>query len=310
MIPPSLALVAALAAVDGPVRSVDPIVPGSAEAIAAATSDPRFLSPWVASLPDFPERALAHGLPGPDRRGARRARGHREGERLPARAGRRLAAGASLHDRAQRGRPRDPDARDRRRGRHPRARPPQGGDRSTRGPEAHRSRRGRAPDRERAADLLPERGAALRRDRLHRGHARARLPAGGLRAADDPAHPAGAGGAHQPGLEPRRARQHGRVVLPLPEGQDRLRRAAAPVAALLVELRVRRHQPRHAPADARDHEGRPPDVPRVASDGGPRPARGVRAAADLERHRPLQPEHRPDHLRRVPGDELPRGARP
>src|SRR5262245_54063580 len=50
MSPPALlALLLALPA-DGPQPDVPE--PGSAEAIAAATSDPRFLSPWVASLPD------------------------------------------------------------------------------------------------------------------------------------------------------------------------------------------------------------------------------------------------------------------
>src|SRR5215470_1671632 len=34
--------------------SPDMVEPGSAEAIAAATTDPRFLSPWVSSLPDSP----------------------------------------------------------------------------------------------------------------------------------------------------------------------------------------------------------------------------------------------------------------
>ena len=46
----------AAAAVDpGP----DTVEPGSIEAIAAATTDPRFLSPWVAYLPDAP------GVPSP-----------------------------------------------------------------------------------------------------------------------------------------------------------------------------------------------------------------------------------------------------
>jgi hypothetical protein len=53
MTPPTFTLLAALAAAaDMSVRPVDPVEPGSVEAIAAATSDPRFLSPWVASLPD------------------------------------------------------------------------------------------------------------------------------------------------------------------------------------------------------------------------------------------------------------------
>jgi hypothetical protein len=47
-----ISLVLALAGNDP--RPADIPEPGSAEAIAAATSDPRFLSPWVASLPDSP----------------------------------------------------------------------------------------------------------------------------------------------------------------------------------------------------------------------------------------------------------------
>ena len=116
------------------------------------------------------------------------------------------------------------------------------------------------------------------------------------------------GGPHQPGLEPRRPRPGGGVVLPLPEGQDRLRRPAPPVAALLVELRLRGHQPRRAPAGAPGDEGGARHVPRVAPDRGPRPARGHRPAPHLERHRPLQPARGPHHPRRVPGDGLRRGA--
>src|SRR5262245_20969881 len=37
-----------------PEGSPDVVEPGSTEAIAAATTDRRFLSPWVASLPDSP----------------------------------------------------------------------------------------------------------------------------------------------------------------------------------------------------------------------------------------------------------------
>ena len=307
MTPPTLILFRARRGpVDTPVRPVDPVEPGSVEAIAAATSDPRFLSPWVASLPDSPT------VPSPldylHRMRARRgARGHRADVRVPARSRGCVAARASLHDRSQRSRPRHPDARRGRRSRHPRARPPEGGDLRARGPRTIDRRR--AAHRWRAADLLLQRGAALRRDRLDRGDARARLPARGLRAADDPADPARAGGARQPRFESRRPRSRRRVVLPLPQRPDRLGHAAAAVAALLVELRVRRHQPRHPPADPRGDEGRPQNVPRVAPDGRARPARGVRADAHLERHGPLQPEHRPDHVRRVPRDELPRGAR-
>ncbi len=158
-------------------------------------------------------------------------------------------------------------------------------------------------------DLLLQRSAARGRDRLDEGDAGAGLPARGVRAADDPAHP-----------------RTDLVVLinPVsnPDGRDKMvewfyrflkgktdyAAAAAPVAAVLVEVRVRGHQPRRAPADARGHAGRPPHVPRVAPDGGARPARERRAADDLERHRTVQPEHRSDHARRVPGDEPARGA--
>jgi hypothetical protein len=80
-------------------------------------------------------------------------------------------------------------------------------------------------------------------------------------------------------------RQDGRVVLPVPQGEDRPGGAAPPVAALLVEVRDGGHQPRRAPADPRGHEGRPPDVPRVAPHRGARPARGDPAHGDVERHR-------------------------
>ena len=82
---------------------------------------------------------------------------------------------------------------------------------------------------------------------------------------------------------------------------------AAPVAALLEPLRVRGHQPRRAPARVRGHPRRAPDVLRLPPAGHPRPARGHPAAADLERHRALQPEPRPDRAVRVPRHEPARG---
>ena len=174
--------------------------------------------------------------------------------------------------------------------------------------QAPTPRAGRAAGGQRAPDLLLQRRAAFGRDRLDRVGARAGLPAGGLRAADDPPHPREPGGADQPGLQPGRPRQAGRVVLPLPQGQDRSRQAAAPGAAVLVEVRLRGHQPRRAPAGARDHQGRVPHVLRLAPAGGPRPARERGAAGDLERHRPHQRARRSADLRRAPGAELPRGA--
>jgi len=47
-------LVLALIAAGGRAAPADTPEPGSAEAIAAATTEPRFLSPWVASVPDHP----------------------------------------------------------------------------------------------------------------------------------------------------------------------------------------------------------------------------------------------------------------
>ncbi len=44
------------------------------------------------------------------------------------------------------------------------------------------------------------------------------------------------------------------------------------------KVHLRRHQPRHAPADAGDNQSSPPDVSRVAPDGRARSARG-RAAS-------------------------------
>ena len=54
----------------------------------------------------------------------------------------------------------------------------------------------------------------------------------------------------------------------------------------------------------RDHARGAPDVLRLSPDGHPRPARGHSAAADVERHRAVQPEPRSDCAERVSRDEL------
>ena len=144
--------------------------PGSIEAIAPATTEARFLSPWVATCPHpatvpSPRAFLAasRGRPASSPT-PRQARG------LLPRAGRGFAAREALHHRQERGRPRHRDARDRRRGRHPRPRPAEGRhrrprrsahDRSGRGREAHRRRR--APSTTSTPSSTPTRPAAPRR---------------------------------------------------------------------------------------------------------------------------------------------------
>ncbi|HEY5908939.1 MAG TPA: M14 family zinc carboxypeptidase, partial [Vicinamibacteria bacterium] len=54
MSPSLLPVLFALLSAAGELAAADVVEPGSAEAIAAATSEKRFLSPWVASLPDSP----------------------------------------------------------------------------------------------------------------------------------------------------------------------------------------------------------------------------------------------------------------
>ena len=50
-----IAAAALLMGMAGPARAADTPEPGTREAIAAATTEPRFLSPWVADLPDDPK---------------------------------------------------------------------------------------------------------------------------------------------------------------------------------------------------------------------------------------------------------------
>ena len=194
-----------------------------------------------------------------------------------------------LPHRQERGGPRDPDGRHRRRGRHPRPRPPEGRDRRPRRSAPHDPRGGREAHRDRAAHLLPERRPPLRRD----GQRRAMLELAYRLAVSE-----------QPMI---RAIRENVVVLinPVskPDGRDKVVEwfyrflkgktdydtPAPAVAALLGEVRLRGHQPRHPPEGARDHEGGAPHVPRVPPHGRARPARGHSADAHLERHGPLQP---------------------
>ena len=56
------------------------------------------------------------------------------------------------------------------------------------------------------------------------------------------------------------------------------------------------------------HAGGASHVLRLAPHGRARSARERRAADVVERHRAVQPEHRSDHVQRIPGAELPRSA--
>ena len=94
-------------------------------------------------------------------------------------------------------------------------------------------------------------------------------------------------GADQSYFQSRRPRQNGGLVLSLSQRQNGSQHASPPVAPVLVEVHLRRHQPRHPPADARDHQGRTSHVSRVASHGGARSARRLATDDDLERHRAL-----------------------
>ena len=167
--------------------SPDVAEPGSVEAIAKFTTEPRFLSSWVAYVPasaTVPSPTKFLGPRGRSRRGAlphgpdlRLLPGAREGD----------APRAGRGDREVGGGPRDPARRDRRRGGDPEPRPPQGRDRGPRRPPDHEPGGGREDHRDGAADLLLQRGAPLDRDRQPRDGHGARLPARRLRAADDPA---------------------------------------------------------------------------------------------------------------------------
>ena len=170
-----------------------------------------------------------------------------------------------------------------------------------------RRRLRREADRRAQAVLHAPRRAALDRDRIARDADGAGVSAGRLRGAAAQGHPRQPDGAREPGRRARRPRPRGRMVLPAPEGQDRLGSPAAPLAALLGQVRPPRQQPRRraaqAGADARD-AGR---VLQVAADRRPRPARVDPAALDLDRHRALQREPRAERLLRVAHDRLPRG---
>ena len=242
--------------------------PGSVEAIAAATGDPRLLSPWVSYLPKSASvpSPLAFfgriaGAPG-ELVDSAKAYAYCRALAVESPRVRVFTIGHSEEGREHR------HAGDCRRSGHPRSGSAESGDRG-----AGRSARTdpAAADRliaDRASDLLLQRCPAFGRNRLDRSDARDGLSAGGFRTADDPANPRAAGGADQSGFQSRRPRQDGGMVLPVSERQDGSSDLAAPVAAVLVEVRLRRYQSRHAPADARDHQSRAPHVSRVASHRG------------------------------------------
>ena len=267
--------------------------PGSAEAIARFTTDPRFLNAVDRIGPGVGHRPLALRLPRPRRRRGRGADAQRADPGLLPRPRRGVAARARGDDRPHRGRPGHPARRDRRRGRHPRPRAPQGRHRGPGRSAADRPRPGGGRDRRRAPFYYFN--GALHADET--GSAEMLMELAYRLAVSD---------------EPRIRRIRENVVVLInpvaePDGRDKMAdwfyrylkgrtdygAPAAPVAALLGPLRVRGHQPRRAPARIRGHARRARDVLRLPPAGHPRPARGHPAAADLERHRPLQPEPRP-----------------
>ena len=160
-----------------------------------------------------------------------------------------------------------------------------------------------ADHRDGPADLLLQRGAALDRDRQPRdGHGDG-LPAGRFRAADDPAHPQEPGRPHQPGIGARRPRQGGRLVLSLPEGQDRHRQPAAHVrrrtgaitsSTTTTAIRTRRRSRSRAPFIACSTTIHPTVVHDLHE--------SIPAAHTLERHGAVQHQPRSDPHRRVVRD--------
>jgi len=86
---------------------------GSVEAIAAATGDKHFLSPWVSYLPLVGNSPIAHALPGKDRRLRRRVCGLRPKAYAYCRAlAAAFSAGTGFHPWPQRRRTRNPVACD------------------------------------------------------------------------------------------------------------------------------------------------------------------------------------------------------
>ena len=260
--------------------------------------------------PRLRHRALAHQVSRPRRRSGRRALPRRADPGLLPRAREGDAPGRGERPGQVGGGPRLPPRGHRGRGRHSRPREVQGRDRGARRSPQDHAGAGRGHPRDGAADLLLQRGAPFDRDRQPRDGHGAGVPTGGVGAADDPADPQERHRPHQPGVRAGRARQGGRLVLPLPQGKDRLRDSPGEVAAVLGLLRLPRQQPRHAPAGPQADAGGAPDVHRVSPDRGPRPARVDPPAPHLERHGALQREPRPDRPRGVDGDLVPRGPGP
>ena len=285
--------------------------PGSVEAIAAATGDPRFLSPWVSYLPQSSTIVPRREISWPHPRRARRICGHRQ-RPTPTAAPWRPPPRAFASS---------PSAAAKKAAKSscwPSPTKPASAISSASKSATAALADPRRTDQAAAEKLIATSrpiyyfNAALHSDETGSTEAMLEL-AYRLAVSEQPMiqkHPRATRRAHQSRFQSRRPRQGRRMVLPLPERQDRPRLAAAPVPAVLVEVRFRRHQPRHAPADARDHQGCPPHVSRMASHGGPRSARGRALPDDLERHRPLQPQHRSHHLHRISRTQLSRSAKP
>ena len=295
-------LAAASGAAPAAAQAVDRPEPGAREAIAAATTQPRFLSPWVSDVPDHPTVPsptdhLGHiaGAPGELTRTDRIYAYYRALDAASDRVsvevagkteeGRDIllvlvgdAAAVAAADRIRQDMAAIADPRKHRRGRA-------GAD------------RGRHE-----ADLHAPRRPALHRDGQPGDAHGAGLPPRRLRGPAHPPDPRPRAGAGEPGGGAGRARPHRGLVLPAPEGQDRLREPAPEVAALLGQIRLPRQQPRRHPAQARAHPRHPGRVPALAPGGRARPARVHPAALDLDRHRAVQ---RPPRSRASPRNGTP-----
>ncbi len=309
---PRVAVVLLAFALSGPIaraQGVDRPEPGSREAIAAATTEPRFLSPWVASVPDIRHSPVSHEVPRPHRRSSGRADPHREDLRVLPRAGRRDAAGEGGDDRKERGGPRDPP-RDRGRRRERRGpRPGAGGHGASGRPARHRRGRDGADRGEREALLHAPRRPALRRDRQPGDAHGADLPPRGVGGPAHPPDPRPRDGPRQSRRRARRPRPRGGLVLPLPQGKDGLRPPASHVSPVLGQVRLPRQQPRRRPAQAGADAGDPGRLLRLAPGGGPRSPRVDPAALHVDRHRALRREPGSLHDHRVARHRVPRGHR-
>ena len=91
----------ALLTVTAIAQSPDIPEPGSVEAIAAATTDPHFVSPWVSYVPQSKYRSVSGEIYRPDHGCSGGTVRHRKNIRVCGRSGRRQLPSSRIHDWAQ-----------------------------------------------------------------------------------------------------------------------------------------------------------------------------------------------------------------